>query len=89
MNLLKNLQKSKHKQIQVRAQFFMGEALFLQGEFDLARQAYEEIIQKNAFSGFVIKTLERLIACAEHLGMKEKKEQYHSILYDFFRKDRV
>ena len=86
MNLLQDLQKSKHRQIQVRAQFLIGETLFLQGEFELARQAYQEVVQKNAFSGLVIKTLQRLITCTEHLKMKKQKEQYSSMLHDFFGK---
>ena len=84
MDLLGKLQKSPYRQIQVRAQFLVAESLFLQEEFNLALQAYEEIIQKNAFSGLVLKTLERVIICTRKLGIKDKEDRYYSILHDFF-----
>jgi hypothetical protein len=58
--------------------------LFRQGEFDLSMQVFEEIITKYAFSGVVIKTLGRLIVCSERLKLAKKREQYFSILHDFF-----
>lgn len=82
--ILRKLQKSKYKQIQVRAQFTVGEVLFSQNEFDLAMQAFEEVINRHAFSGVVLKTLGRLIVCTDKLKLKEKQDQYYSILHDFF-----
>ena len=37
-----------------------------------------------AFSGVIIKTLGRLITCAEKLKLSKKKDVYFSILHDFF-----
>jgi predicted negative regulator of RcsB-dependent stress response len=81
---LKILEGSKLRQIAVRAKFNIGELLFKQGEFDLAMQIYEEILQKDAFSGLVLKTLGRLIVCSTKLKLKKKEEQYYSVLHDFF-----
>ncbi len=84
LNEFKLLENSPVRQIQVRARFNIGELLFRQGEYDLAMQVFEDILQKDAFSGIVIKTLGRLIACSEKLKLKKKQEQYYSILHDFF-----
>ena len=81
---LKKIEKSKVKQVRVRARFSIGEIMFRQGEYDLAMQIYEEILQQDAFSGIVIKTLGRLIVCSEKLKLKKKQEQYYSMLYNFF-----
>ena len=83
--ILRKLQKSKYKQIQVRAQFTVGEVLFTQSEFDLAMQAFEEVINRHAFSGVVLKTLGRLIVCTDKLKLKEKQDQYYSMLHDFLK----
>jgi tetratricopeptide (TPR) repeat protein len=84
LNEFKILEGSKLRQISVRAKFSIGELLFKQGEFDLAMQVYEEILQKDAFSGLVLKTLGRLIVCSSKLKLKKKEEQYYSVLHDFF-----
>ena len=84
LNELKILEGSKLRQIAVRAKFNIGELLFKQGEFDLAMQVYEEILQKDAFSGLVLKTLGRLVVCSTKLKLKKKEEQYYSVLHDFF-----
>lgn len=84
LNEFKLLENSPVRQIQVRAKYNIGELLFRQGEFDLAMQVFEDVLQKDAFSGLVIKTLGRLIACSEKLKLKKKQEQYYSILHDFF-----
>ncbi len=82
--LIKELERSPVKQVVVRAKYLMGEILFGQGEYDLAMQIFEEILQKHAFSGLVIKTLGRLIVCSEKLKLAGKQEKYYSILHDFF-----
>ena len=84
LSKLRTIEKSKSKQIQIRAKFLMGDILFKQNEFDLAMQIFEEVILKDSFSGIVLKTLGRLIACSNKLQLKQKEEQYSSILYDFF-----
>lgn len=84
LNVFKDLEQSPVEQIQVRAKFYLGEILFMQNEYDLAMQVFEEIISKHAFSGVVIKSLGRLIVCTEKLKLDKKKEKYYSILHDFF-----
>ncbi len=82
--ILKELETSKEKQIVVRSKMMLGDLLFTQGEFDLASQVYEEIINKYAFSGFVIKALGKLVVCSEKLKQPEKQAKYYSLLHDFF-----
>lgn len=84
LTTFKDLEQSPVEQIQVRAKFYLGEILFMQNEYDLAMQVFEEIISKHAFSGVVIKSLGRLIVCTEKLKLDKKKEKYYSILHDFF-----
>lgn len=82
--ILKELEASKEKQIVVRAKMMLGDLLFNQGEYDLSSQVYEEIINKYAFSGFVIKALGKLVVCSEKLKQPEKQAKYYSLLHDFF-----
>jgi TolA-binding protein len=82
--VLKDLETSKEKQIVVRAKLMLGDLLFQQGEFDLAMQAYEDIIKNYAFSGLVVKALGKLVACSEKLKQPEKQARYYSLLHDFF-----
>lgn len=82
--ILKDLESSKEKQIVVRAKLMLGDLLFQQGEFDLAMQAYEDIIKNYAFSGLVVKALGKLVACSEKLKQPEKQAKYYSLLHDFF-----
>lgn len=81
---LKEIERSPVRQIRVRTKFHLAEILFLQSEFDLAMQIYEEIIRDDAFSGIVLKTLGRLIVCSEKLNLNKKKEMYYSMFYDIF-----
>jgi TolA-binding protein len=82
--VLKDLETSKEKQIVVRAKLMLGDLLFQQGEFDLAMQAYEDIIKNYAFSGLVIKALGKLVVCSEKLKQPDKQAKYYSLLHDFF-----
>ncbi len=84
LTVIKTLEKSPLKQIVVRSKYLLGEILFKQGEYDLSMQIFEEVINKYAFSGLVIKTLGRLIVCSEKLKLAGKQEKYYSILHDFF-----
>jgi len=84
LTLLKSLESSKEKQIVVRAKYMLAELLFNQGEYDLSMQVFEEIVNKYAFSGFVIKSLGKLVACSEKLKLPEKQAKYYSLLHDFF-----
>ena len=82
--ILKELETSREKQIVVRAKMMLGDLLFNQGEFDLASQVYEEVINKYAFSGLVLKALGKLIVCSEKLKQPERQAKYYSLLHDFF-----
>lgn len=84
LTIVKKLEASPAKQIRVRAKYLLGEILFKQGEFDLAMQIFEEIVNRDAFSGVVVKTLGKLIVCSEKLGLKAKKDKYYSVMHDFF-----
>lgn len=84
LKVLKYLENSKEKQVQVRAKMMLGDLLFNQGEYDLSMQVYEEILSKYAFSGLVLKALGKLVACAEKLKQPEKQAKYYSLLHDFF-----
>ena len=81
---LRSLERAPIRQISARARFYIGELFFRQREYDLAMQAYEEVLRRDAFSGLVLSTLGRLIVCSENLNLESKKEQYHSLLHDFF-----
>ncbi len=78
------LEKSKSKQIVVRAKRQIGDIYFTKKNYDLALQVYEDIIRKNAFSGMVIKALEYAAKASAQLGLKDKQAKYESILKDFF-----
>lgn len=84
LTILKSLESSNVRQVKVRAKYEIGELLFIQGEYDLAMQVFEEIIHREAFSGVVLKVLGRLIVCSEKLKLNKKKQKYYSILHDFF-----
>ena len=84
LTILRPLEKSTVKQIGVRTRFLTAEILYAQQEYDLAFQVYEEVIQQYAFSGLVLASLDRLVSCADKLNLTEKKEQYYSLLHDFF-----
>jgi len=84
MNILRPLEKSGVGQVRVRAKAQIGELLMRQGEYDLAMQVFEDVIQHDAFSGVVVKVLGKLIVCTEKLKLDKKKEQYYSMLHDFF-----
>ncbi|WP_372652292.1 hypothetical protein [Halobacteriovorax sp.] len=84
LSILKGLENSNVRQIKVRAKYEIGELLFIQGEYDLAMQVFEEIIHREAFSGIVLKVLGRLIVCSDKLKLSKKKQKYYSILHDFF-----
>lgn len=76
--------KSSNRQIQVRSKFLTAEILNNQGEFDLALQVYEDIINNYAFSGLVVKSLQRAVGCCDKLKLAERKARYESLLMDFF-----
>ena len=82
--ILRPLSLSKTRQIRVRAKFYTGEALFGQKQYDLAMQVFEDILSKDSFSGLVLQTLRKLVACSKELKIQKKQDTYYSMLHDFF-----
>ena len=95
LNKAKTLKVSPFEQVVVRAKYLSGEILFLQGNYDMAMQAYENIIFEHAFSGVVLKALDRLVVCYDKLKLQAEKSQvekleakrnkYYSMLHDIFK----
>ena len=71
--------------IKARSQLRMGQVLMAQGEFDLALQAFEGVIQRMSYSGAVLEALRYAAICSEKLGQTQKKTQYLSMLKDVFQ----
>ena len=70
--------------VRVRSKFQIGELLLGKGQFDLALQVFEDVINKNAHSGVVLDALRYAVTCSEKLGLQSKKDQYASMLNDVF-----
>ena len=70
--------------VKVRAKYQIGDMLLARQQYDLALQVFEDIINKNAYSGIVQDALRSAVVCSEKLGMNSKKEQYASVLNDVF-----
>jgi tetratricopeptide (TPR) repeat protein len=70
--------------IKARSKLQMGELLLGKGQFDLALQVFEDIINKNAHSGVVLDALRFAVVCSDKLGIQNKKDQYASMLNDVF-----
>lgn len=84
MDIIKELENSPSIIVVAHTRFLLGELLFHQQEYDLAYQVFEEIIEKYAFSGIILKTLEMLVKCCDKLNLLDKKEKYDSMLNDIF-----
>jgi tetratricopeptide (TPR) repeat protein len=85
MKLFQELASSAVPPIRARAQLQMGEVLMQQGEFDLALQAFEGVINRMSYSGVVLDALRNAAVCSEKLGQTQKKTQYLSLLKDVFQ----
>ncbi len=70
--------------IKARSKLQVGEILLSKGQFDLALQVFEDIINKNAHSGVVLDALRFAVVCSDKLGIQNKKDQYSSMLNDVF-----
>jgi tetratricopeptide (TPR) repeat protein len=70
--------------VKVRAKYQVGEMLLGRGQYDLALQVFEEIINKYAESGVVLEALRGAVICSEKLGITTKRDQYASMLNDVF-----
>lgn len=73
--------------VKVRAKLNLGEMLLEKGQFDLALQIFEDIINKHASSGMVLSALKGAVKASEKLGIMSKKDQYFSMLDDVFGND--
>ena len=85
MKLYQGLASQAVAPIRARAQLRMGQVLMAQGEFDLALQAFEGVIQRMSYSGAVLDALKGAAQCSEKLGQAQKKAQYQSLLKDVFQ----
>ena len=71
-------------EVKVRSKFQIGEMLYEKGQYDLALQVFEDIINKYAYSGVVLESLKYAQICSEKLGLQNKKDQYSSMINDVF-----
>lgn len=70
--------------VKVRAKYQIGEMLLGRGQYDLALQVFEDIINKHADSGVVLDALRGAVMASDKLGITNKKDQYASMLNDVF-----
>ncbi|WPU64372.1 tetratricopeptide repeat protein [Peredibacter starrii] len=82
--IFQQLENQAVSPVKVRAKFQIGELLLGRGQYDLALQVFEDIINKNAESGVVLDALKYAVICTEKLGIANKKDQYTSMLNDVF-----
>jgi TolA-binding protein len=82
--IFQQLENQAISPVKVRAKFQIGELLLGRGQYDLALQVFEDIINKNAESGVVLDSLKYAVICTEKLGIANKKDQYTSMLNDVF-----
>lgn len=72
--------------VKVRAKYQTGEMLLGRGQYDLALQVFEDIINTHAESGIVLDALRGAVMASEQLGITNKRDQYASMLNDVFGK---
>lgn len=82
--IFQQLESQAAPAIRVRSKLQMGELLYAKGQYDLALQVFEDIIQKQSHSGVVLEALKYAELCSDKLGIQNKKEQYASMLNDVF-----
>ncbi|HXH74893.1 MAG TPA: hypothetical protein VNJ08_08005 [Bacteriovoracaceae bacterium] len=70
--------------VKARSKLQIGELLLGRGQYDLALQVFEDIINRHSSSGVVLDALKFAVVCADKLGTQNKKEQYASMLNDVF-----
>lgn len=70
--------------VKVRAKYQIGSMLLEKGQYDLALQVFEDIINKHSESGVVLDALQGAVVASDKLGVLNKKEQYSSMLNDVF-----
>lgn len=82
--IFQQLESSPFGPVKVRARYQIGEMLLNRGQHDLALQVFEDIINKYANSGVVLEALNGAVIAADKLAIKNKKDQYASMLNDVF-----
>jgi TolA-binding protein len=82
--IFQQLENTAAPAIRARARFQLGELMFARQQFDLALQVFEEIIGKEAHSAVVLDALKYAVVCSEKLGLRNKRDQYASMLQDVF-----
>jgi tetratricopeptide (TPR) repeat protein len=82
--IFQQLENQAISPVKARAKFQIGEMLLGRGQYDLALQVFEDIINKNAESGVVLDALKYAVVSAEKLGSAAKRDQYSSMLNDVF-----
>ncbi len=81
---MKELERSSNDQVRVRALYYIGKIHMEQREYDLALQVFEELIERAAYSSYVLSTLKELVKCTEKLKLQKKRARYESLLKDVF-----
>lgn len=84
LKIFQELDQKAAPVVRVRAKFQIGMMFYNKGQFDLALQVFDEVINKKAYSGVVIEALRMAEKCATQLSLKTKKSQYSSMLNDVF-----
>ena len=87
LKLFQKLEKSAPSVIAVRAKYHMADMLFVQNEFDLSMQAFEQIVTMHSHSVIVLQALKKLVICTGRLNLDSKAEQYRSLLKDIFEEE--
>lgn len=82
--IFQQLENQAISPVKSRAKFQIGEMLLGRGQYDLALQVFEDIINKNAESGIVLDALKYAVVASEKLGATAKRDQYASMLNDVF-----
>jgi TolA-binding protein len=82
--IFQQLQTQGVPAIRVRAKYQIGEMLLGKGQYDLALQIFEDVINKHAHSGVVMDALRYAVTASEKLGLNSKRDQYASMLNDVF-----
>lgn len=82
--LFQQLETQAIPTVKVRAKYQIGEMLLGRGQYDLALQVFEDIINKHSESGIVLDALRGAVMASEKLGITNKRDQYNSMLNDVF-----
>ncbi len=82
--IFQQLENQAISPVKARAKFQIGEMLLGRGQYDLALQVFEDVINKNSESGIVLDALKYAVVASEKLGATAKRDQYASMLNDVF-----